>query len=128
MGILHDVDQIFGERFGVGLLHELREHTFQRGLLVHAHQFFGRRVCQHGAVGKDDDTVAHLLHHFQHMRDVEDGLALAAEDDQQVFEEARGHSVESAERFVEEDEIWVMQQCRAQQYALLHALAVVVDG
>ena len=95
----------------------------ERGL-----EFGGWRVGKDFALGDDDDAVADQLDDFEHVRDVEDGLALRGELLQQVFEEPGGDDVEAGERFVEDEQLGIVQQGGGDEDALLHALGVERDG
>jgi hypothetical protein len=107
---LHYVDQVAGDLFGVGLLDELGEDAFERGQGHQLGEVMRRGIGDDLAAGEDDDAVADALDGFEHVRDVEDGFAFAREQDEEVFEEARGDCVQAGERLVEDDQLGVMQQ------------------
>ena len=46
----------------------------------------GGRVGEDAPAGEDDDAVANALDDLEHVRDVEDGLALRGEQDEEVLE------------------------------------------
>ena len=106
----------------VGLLDQLGEDALQGG---QRHQFgegVRRSVSDDFSLREDNDAVTDALDCFEHMRDVEDGFALAREQDEEVLEQARGDGVEAGKRLVEDDQLGVVQQGRCDEDALLHAL------
>ena len=88
----------------------------------------GWGVGEDFAFGDDDDAVADVLDDFEDVRDVEDRLALGGERFEEVFEETRGDDVEAGERFVEDEQLWVVQEGGGDEDALLHAFGVEGDG
>ena len=110
MGGLHDVDDLLGDDFGVGLLDELGEDALEGWQVHELGELAGRGVGDNLAAGEHDNPVADELHSFEDVRDVEDGFALAGEEKEEVFEEAGGDGVEAGEGLVEDDEAGVVEK------------------
>ena len=115
-------------RFQVALFHQLGEDLFERRQVHQVAQAL-HRIRGHDAALVDDDHLrADLLHHLQHVRDVEYHLAPARQFVEQVFEEQRAGHVDAGERLVQDQHVGIVQQRGGDQDALLHALGVGRDG
>ena len=125
---LHYVYQVTGYLFGVGLLDELGEDALKVFEFGELGELARSGVGDDLALVEDDDAVADTLDNFENVGDVEDGFAFAGEQDEKVFEEARGDSVEAGKRFVEDEQGGVVHERGGEQDALLHSLGVVGDG
>ncbi len=74
------------------------------------------------AVQDDADAVDHHLHVLQDMGGKEDGLALLAQGEDQRAQVLAADGVEAGERFIQDQEIGIMDQGLGQAQALDHAL------
>ena len=90
-----------------------------------------RRVSSEGAASAttlpsrdDDHAIAHLLHNFEHVRDVQHRLARRGQLLQQIAEQPRRQNVQPRQRLVEDQHLRVVHQRCRHQHALPHALRV----
>src|ERR1700753_395017 len=75
MGSVHHGDNLLGDAPRILLLHQLRKHTFERRKLHQPGELRRRSIGQHLSLCNHDHAIAPLLHHLQHVRDVENSLA-----------------------------------------------------
>jgi hypothetical protein len=120
-------DQAASDRACVLLTDELGKDAFEAAELHDGCELGGWSVGEELALGEDDDAVADLLDDFEDVRDVKNRLPFCGEFLEEVFEEAGGGDVEAGERFVEDEEAWVVEERCGDEDALLHSLGVGRD-
>jgi hypothetical protein len=123
----HHVRDVARRLRRVRLQHQLREHLFERPVRHQGTQLIDRVFCDDAAAVQDDDAGAELLDDFEHMRAVEDGLAAAGEQMDEMPEHQRRGDVEAGVRFVEDQDVGIVQQRADDQHFLLHPFRVRAD-
>jgi hypothetical protein len=76
MSGLHDLHDLLGHDASVLLPDELSECALKIGQMHELRQLGRMGVGENSAVGNYNDTAADLFNNFEHMRDVENGLAV----------------------------------------------------
>ena len=106
------------------MVRKLSEDLFQVGQLRHLAQRGHRIVRRHASTVQDHHPRAGSLHHFQHVRNVENRFAPPGQLLQQVPEQHGVRDIQSRLRFVEDQQVRVVQQRGRNQYPLAHPLRV----
>ncbi len=106
----HDLDEFASNTLRVLLLNQLSEDALEICELKRSLELGGRSVGQNPASRDDDDAVADELDHLENVRDVENCLALCGECFEKILEETRRDDVKAGERFVEDEQLRIMQQ------------------
>src|SRR5580765_6636469 len=75
----------------------------------------------------DADAIAHLLRHFERVRAHQDADAAAAHLPEDVLDQARAARIEPDHRLVDDDRARAMEERRAHDEALLHAVREALD-
>src|ERR1022692_4427848 len=110
---------------------EFRRVLIQAEDGIRDYKVTGVQTCAlliYASLAQNDDAGAHLLHYLQHVRAVQNDLALARQRLGEVLEHQAGSDVEARERLVEDEDIGVVQQGGRDEDFLLHALGIGGDG
>ena len=86
-----------------------------------------RAVGDEAPLVDDQGAVADALDDVEHVRAVEDGLPLGGESGDEVAHQDAGVDVQARQRLVEQQQVGVVEEGRAQQHLLPHPLGVGVE-
>ena len=103
MSGLHDLHDLLSDSPGILLADELGECALKIGKTHELRQLGRMGIGENSAVGNYNDAAADLFNNFEHMRDVENGLALRSKQFKEIFEEPCRNHVEPGEWLVEKD-------------------------
>src|SRR5438874_9815915 len=108
----------------VFVLHELSEDFFE-GWQMHQIAKAPDAVFRFDlALINNDDFLADPLDHLENMRDIQDDFSARREFRNQMLEQQRRRYVETRQRLIENQDLRIVQQCRRNEHALLHAFGI----
>ena len=96
-------------------------------LLRHGAQLRHRPLGDDAAAMEHHDVGAQALDVVEHVRAVQDRLAARRQDRNQVTQHETGREIQAGFRFVQNEQIGIVQQRGDEQHLLLHAFGVPAD-